>query len=145
MYFFLKFKLVWRIVLLMALCLVLPSAAAAQGCPPISPLPCDQIQAPLPVSLTFGSSISGTVTDKNGAGLGFRMIDAYSGTRLSADGTPSNTSVPGYEPSKLLMSYGTLKLTTNKGIAYLTNNNQLNALGVQVDSRGRLQVEVIIQ
>ncbi|WP_161889490.1 Ig-like domain-containing protein [Pontibacter russatus] len=133
----------WQ-VLLMALSMFISVEAAAQGCPPISPLSCDQVQASLPVSLTFGSSVSGTVKDKNGVGTGFRMAADYSGTRLSADGTPRYTSVPGYEPSKLTVSSGTLKLVTNKGIAYLTNNNQLNALGVRVDSRGKLQTDVIL-
>lgn len=128
----------------MALSMFISIEAAAQGCPPISPLPCDQVQAPLPVSLTFGSSVSGTVTDKNGVGTGFRMVADYTGTRLSADGAPSNTSVPGYERSKLTVSSGTLKVVTNKGIAYLTNNNQLNMLGVRVDSRSKLQADVIL-
>ncbi|WP_242927388.1 Ig-like domain-containing protein [Pontibacter vulgaris] len=134
----------WHYVLLLIAFISVNYKIAAQGCPPISPLPCDQVQAPLPVSLTFGSSVTGTVIDKNAVGTGFRMINTYSGTRLSADGTPSNTSVPGYEQSKLTVSSGTLKVVTNKGIAWLTNNNQLNALGVKVDSRGKLQVEVIL-
>jgi N-acetylneuraminic acid mutarotase len=118
--------------------------ATAQGCTPISTLTCDRVTVPLPVNLTFNSGESGTIADKNGLGTGFTMVDAYSGTRLSADGSPSNSTVPGYEASKLTVTGGRLQVVTNKGIAYLTNNNQLNALGVKVDSRSKLTVEVTL-
>ncbi|WP_242928455.1 efflux RND transporter periplasmic adaptor subunit [Pontibacter vulgaris] len=113
-------------------------------CPPISTLPCDQVQVALPYSLSFGSEVAGTLADKSGLGTGFTLADTYSGTRHAEDGSPSNTQVPGYEPSKLTLSSGTLKLVTNKGIAWLTNNNQINTLGVEVDSRNRLQVDVTL-
>ncbi|WP_162053456.1 malectin domain-containing carbohydrate-binding protein [Pontibacter pamirensis] len=119
-------------------------AATAQGCPPLSPLACDQLQVSLPYSLSFSGSVSGTIADKNGAGTGFTVVDAYSGTRHSDDGTPSSTSAPGYEASKLTVTGGRLQLATNKGIAYVGNNNQLNTLGVRVDSRSRLTVEVAL-
>ncbi|WP_187264825.1 hypothetical protein, partial [Pontibacter beigongshangensis] len=113
-------------------------------CPPLSTLPCDQLQVALPYNLSFGSSIAGTLADKNGVGTGFTLADTYSGTRLAADGTPSNPSLPGFEPAKLTVASGRLQVTTNKGIAWLTNNNQLNALGVKVDSRSRLTIEVTL-
>ncbi|WP_161890526.1 malectin domain-containing carbohydrate-binding protein [Pontibacter russatus] len=114
------------------------------ACYPISMLACSQVQLSLPVNLTFGGSISNTVPDKNGSGTGFTMVDAYSGTRNTADGAPSNTNIPGYEPSKLTVASGKLQLVTNKGIAFLSSNNQLNALGVKVNSRGQLQVETTL-
>lgn len=114
------------------------------GCNPISTLTCDRVQVSLPVNLDFSSSVAGTITDKNGAGTGFTMVDAYSGTRLTQDGTTGNTSVPGYESSKLTLSNGRLQIVTNKGIAFLTNNNQINALGVKIDSRGKLQIETTL-
>jgi len=52
--------------------------------------------------------------------------------------------VPGYEASRLTLGSGRLQILTNKGIAYLTNNNQLNALGVKVDSRGLLRIETTL-
>ena len=52
--------------------------------------------------------------------------------------------MPGYEPSRITIGAGKLQLQSNKGIAYLTNNNQLNALGVKVDSRYKLQVEATL-
>ncbi|WP_162053455.1 malectin domain-containing carbohydrate-binding protein [Pontibacter pamirensis] len=110
----------------------------------MSPLACDQLQVSLPYSLSFSGSVSGTIADKNGAGTGFTVVDAYSGTRHSDDGTPSSTSAPGYEASKLTVTGGRLQLATNKGIAYVGNNNQLNTLGVRVDSRSRLTVEVTL-
>ncbi|MCU7550621.1 cadherin domain-containing protein [Chitinophagaceae bacterium LB-8] len=118
--------------------------AALAQCPPISTLPCGNVQVSLPVSLSFSSSVAGTITDKNGAGTGFTMVDAYSGTRLTQDGTPSNSSVPGYEAAQLTLGSGRLQILTNKGIAYLTNNNQINALGVKVDSRGLLRLETTL-
>ncbi|WP_242929564.1 hypothetical protein, partial [Pontibacter vulgaris] len=111
-------------------------------CPPVSTLPCDQVQVALPFNLSFSAGVAGTLADKNGSGTGFTMVDAYSGTRHAEDGSPSNAEVPGYEPSKLTLSSGTLKLVTNKGIASTTSNNQINSLGVKVDSRNRLQAEV---
>ncbi|WP_180336469.1 Ig-like domain-containing protein, partial [Pontibacter ramchanderi] len=121
-----------------------PDDAFSQNCSPISQLPCDQVQVALPYSLTFSGAVSGTVPDKSGAGTGFTMIDAYSGSRHSADGSPSNPSLPGYEPSKLTVASGRLQLVTNKGIAWLDNNNQLNSLGVRVDSRSALQAQVTL-
>ncbi|WP_242928868.1 hypothetical protein, partial [Pontibacter vulgaris] len=108
----------------------------------MSTLTCEQVQVALPYSLSFGSEVAGTLADKSGLGTGFTMVDAYSGTRLSADGAVSNPEVPGYEPSKLTLAGGSLQVVTNKGIASTTSNNQINSLGVKVDSRNRLQAEV---
>jgi hypothetical protein len=110
-------------------------------CTPISTLPCEQLEVSLPYSLSFDNGVANTLADKNGAGTGFTMADNYSGTRLADDGTASNRNVPGYEPSQLTISGGELQILTNKGIAYLNNNNQVNSLGVKVNSQGRLQVE----
>ncbi|MCJ8164236.1 Ig-like domain-containing protein [Pontibacter sp. E15-1] len=118
--------------------------AVAQSCAPYSTLPCNQLQAALPVNLTFSGNVSGTMVDKNGIGTGFRMVVPYSGSRLSADGKPSNKKIKAYESGRLSVSSGTLKVTSNKGIAYITNNNQLNTLGVQVDSRKKLQLGLLI-
>ncbi|MFT2011394.1 malectin domain-containing carbohydrate-binding protein [Pontibacter sp. 13R65] len=120
------------------------SAPITNSCYPLSTLACDQVEVSLPYSLNFSSSVEGTLTDKNGVGTGFTMVDPYSGTRLSADGTPSNTNIPAYEPSQLTVASGRLQLVTNKGIGWLTNNNQINALGVRVDSRSRLTMEVAL-
>ncbi|MDO6390982.1 hypothetical protein Q4E40_12645, partial [Pontibacter sp. BT731] len=130
--------------LLLILIIAFPHYAFTQSCLPISSLSCDQVQVTLPYSLTFGGAVSGTVPDRNGAGTGFTMVDAYSGTRPAEDGSPSNSSLPGYEASKLTLASGRLQLVTNKGIAWLTNNNQLNALGVRVDSRSALQAQVTL-
>ncbi|WP_345161065.1 InlB B-repeat-containing protein [Pontibacter saemangeumensis] len=118
--------------------------ASSTICSPISMLSCDQLQVSLPLSLSFSSSVSNSVPDKNGVGTGFTMVDTYSGTRLAADGAPTNTNVPGYETSKLTVTGGQLQVVTNKGIAYLSNNNQLNTLGVRVNSRGQLKVETTL-
>lgn len=114
------------------------------GCSPISTLSCENLQVTLPFSLNFDASVEGTIVDKNGAGTGFTMVASYSGSRLTQDGTPTNANVPGYEPSKLTVTSGRLQVITNKGIGHLTNNNQLNTLGVQVNSQEKLQLETTI-
>ncbi len=133
----------WTLIFLGSVFFAAPQSEA-QNCSPLSTLPCNQIQVSLPVNLTFSGSVSGTMTDKNGLGTGFRMVVPYSGTRLSADGKPSNKQVPAYQASRLTVSSGTLKVVSNKGIAYTTNNNQINTLGVKVDSRQKLQLDLMV-
>ncbi|MDB5060216.1 MAG: hypothetical protein JWP67_59 [Mucilaginibacter sp.] len=117
---------------------------AADTCTPVSTLSCAAIKVTLPFTLNFNADVSGTILDKNGLGTGFTTVNTYSGSRLSADGQPTNTSVPGYVPSKITVTGGQLQLVTNKGIDYLTNNNQLNILGVQLKPTAKLQLEVKI-
>lgn len=111
-------------------------------CNPISTLPCTQVKVALPFSLSFDAPADATILDKNGLGTGFRTVNTYSGTRLAADGQSSNPGVPGYEPSKITLAAGRLQIVANKGIDYLKNNNQLNLLGVQIQSGGKLQLDV---
>ena len=134
---------VLRPLLLGAVSALLALPAAAQ-CPPVSTLPCDRLQVSLPYSLSFSAGVAGTIADKNGVGTGFTMVDTYSGTRNSLDGTPSNPGVPGYEPSKLTVVSGRLQLVTNKGIASILTNNQLNTLGVRVSTQNRLTLQVTL-
>ncbi|TWR28834.1 hypothetical protein FPZ43_11225 [Mucilaginibacter pallidiroseus] len=112
------------------------------GCAPISTLPCASLQINLPLALSFDQPIGGTINDKNSQGTGFTTVNTLSGTRNAADGQLSVKQIPGYEPSKIKLAGGQLQLVANKGIDYLTNNNQLNLLGVQVAARGRLQLDV---
>jgi hypothetical protein len=115
---------------------------AQDGCSPLSTLPCASLQVTLPYNLSFNASVSNTITDKNGQGTGFTTVNNYSGTRLAVDGQPSNNLVPGYEPSKITLTGGRLQLVTNKGIDFLTNNNQLNILGVKIATDKKLQIDV---
>lgn len=128
--------------------IVIQEMDAINACFPISTLPCDQVKKTIPVNLYFRESIPNSIVDKNGLGTGFTMVDAYTGTRNSADGSPSNVNVRGYEKTKLTLNISSttsaLQLVTNKGIASGTNNNQINALGVEVDSRSRLKIETIL-
>ncbi len=114
----------------------------AVGCSPISTLSCSALKVDLPYSLSFNAAVAGTITDKNGVGTGFTTVNTYSGTRLTADGQPTNTQVPGYEPSKITVTGGRLQLVANKGIDFLTNNNQLNVLGVKIKPTRKVQLEV---
>jgi len=118
--------------------------AVADTCSPVSTLNCDAIKVSLPFNLNFNAANPGTINDKTGQGTGFTTVNAYSGTRLSVDGARTYSDVPGYEPSKITLSGGRLQLVANKGIDYLTNNNQLNVLGVQVAPVKKLQIDVKI-
>ena len=102
----------------------------ASPCSPFSTLPCDQIVTSSTVDLSFNGT-EGGLSD-----TGFTMVDPYSATRVTEDGTPSNTDVPGYEPGNLSLIGGNLVITANKGIAYLDNNAQINTLGVGLQDLG---------
>lgn len=117
------------------------SGSLADGCSPLSTLACTALKVDLPYTLTFSNAVSGTLTDKNGLGTGFTTVNTYSGTRAAADGTVSNSLVPGYEPSKIAVTDGRLALIAGKGIDYLTSNNQINVLGVKIDAVKKFQLE----
>ncbi|TFF39837.1 malectin domain-containing carbohydrate-binding protein [Mucilaginibacter psychrotolerans] len=117
---------------------------AADTCSPISTLNCNAVKVGLPYSLNFNAAIPGTINDKTGQGTGFTTVNTYSGTRLSVDGTRTYSTVPGYEPSKITLTGGRLQVVANKGIDYLTNNNQINVLGVQVAPVKKLQIDAKI-
>jgi|GEM_PF-4886558 len=125
-----------------------PQPVQAEGCGPVSTLPCPQTRVALPVSLLFNGG-EGGLNDKNGSGTGFRMADNPS-ARLAADGTPTHPSAPGYEPSKLTLANSRLQIVTNKGLAYLQpsasseTNSQLNALGVGFLPSGRFRLETTL-
>lgn len=114
------------------------------ACSLISTLPCAKVQVSLPLYLYFEGNKANSIVDKNGVGTGFTMVGAPSGTRLAEDGTPTNPKVPGYEPSKFSISSSILQLVSSKGISFLSNNNQLNSLGVNVSTKGKLQIETKI-
>ncbi|QNF32389.1 choice-of-anchor D domain-containing protein [Adhaeribacter swui] len=130
--------------------------APVVACSPLSALPCSDIGVSLPYMLIFNSS-EGGLADKNGAKIGFTMVDAPS-ARLAADGTPTNPAVPGYEPGRLTLDpsgSGKLTITTSPGIAFLRNgststttsatNSQLNALGVGVEaSQQDIEIETTL-
>jgi hypothetical protein len=118
--------------------------STANTCPPYSTLPCSAIQVSLPYSLSFNAGVTGTLVDKANIGTGFTMALPYSGTRLAVDGVPSVADAPGYEPSKISVTQGRLIFVTNKGIDFLTNNNQINILGVKVLQSGKINIEVSI-
>ncbi|SEI72848.1 PKD repeat-containing protein, partial [Cyclobacterium xiamenense] len=118
---------------------VRPFEGILDGCPPISLLNCDELEAALPFSLQFSG-------DEGGLGnTGFTMVDDPS-ARLVLDGPVSYPNVPGYEPSRLSLTGGNLQIDATNGIAYRTNgttattstdvNSQINTLGVGVDANG---------
>ena len=98
----------------------------------------------LDVNLTFGAHEERTLADKNGVGTGFTVVNAFSGQRLAADGAPTYATAPEYEPAHLTIRAGKLQLLTNKGIAHLSSNNQLNALGIPVNGKNQLQLETTL-
>jgi hypothetical protein len=114
----------------------------ADTCNHVSTLPCSATKVGLPYQLTFNSSVPASITDKFGSGTGFTTVNNYSGTRLAADGVPSNAAIPGYEPSKIYLTNSRIQITTNKGIDYQANNNQLNVLGVKINAANKLQIQI---
>ncbi|MDJ1498092.1 malectin domain-containing carbohydrate-binding protein [Cytophagaceae bacterium DM2B3-1] len=124
-------------------------------CTSISPLSCEQIIVKVDSGfiLNFNGN-EGGLADKNGIGTGFRMADPPS-ARLVADKPVTDPTIPGYEPSRLEIADGLLKLTTNRGISYLKpsgtgttsprTNSQINALGVGFNAtRQKVTIETII-
>jgi hypothetical protein len=111
--------------------------ADADNCGPISPALCHTI----PISLTQDYCLEwdtdeGGLADGSGTGTGFTMVSAPSSNLDPA--TPSNSLVPGYEPSNLSVSGGALTITATKGIFFKVagnnGNSQVNALGVGFDA-----------
>jgi len=102
------------------------------------------VGADLPFRLDFNSSVPGTVVDGSGQGTGFEAVAPFSGVRLAADGSPSDATRPWYEASRMSLTGGQLRITTNKGIGFQATNNQLNALAVSVDVRKGLVAEATL-
>jgi len=104
------------------------TSASAAGCPDISPLACTAVKL-LP-DKTFGfDGADGGLTDKNGVGLGFTMVDPPSNP-----GNPSpDPDAPGYWPEKLEVVGSTLVISTTAGLMSSAANSQDNALGIGLD------------
>ncbi|MFC5537889.1 kelch repeat-containing protein, partial [Rhodocytophaga aerolata] len=132
-----------------------PENTNTNTCSPISTLPCPQVVVSLasPFVLEFNTNAGGLL-DKNNLGTGFTMVDAPS-ARLAVDGPVFNSTIPGYEPSRLEVAGGQLKLTSNRGLAFRTpgtsatqsvrTNSQINALGVGVNaSAQKLTIETTL-
>ncbi|KAA6439264.1 hypothetical protein FEM33_13390 [Dyadobacter flavalbus] len=116
------------------------SFAQAQNCGSISPYPCSSLKASLPFELEFYNPVANTIQDSNNLGTGFTMVQNYSGTRLAQDGLPTFSNIPGYSKYNLRMANGRLHITSGKGLSFLNSNNQINALGVQVDTYNKIEI-----
>ena len=116
------------------------SFAHAQNCGTISPFPCSSVKVSLPLDLEFYNPVANSMQDSNNLGTGFTMVQNYSGTRQAEDGLPANPTLPGYTKSNLKMANGKLNVTSGKGISYLNSNNQMNALGVEVDTHNKIEI-----
>ncbi|TLU98677.1 putative Ig domain-containing protein, partial [Dyadobacter sediminis] len=115
----------------------------ADPCTNITTLPCEQVNVTLPFNLNFDGN-EGGLADKNGATVGFTMVGDLSGTPVATDSI-SATAVPkGYKPSRLTVADGKLNIRTNSGIAFQTNNNQVNALGAGILADGRVVFETTV-
>ncbi|WP_221391313.1 malectin domain-containing carbohydrate-binding protein [Dyadobacter sp. NIV53] len=120
------------------------TAIVEDACSPVSTLPCSAIKVTLPFTLSFNAGVAGSILDKAGVGTGFTTVNTYSGTRAASDGAVVNSLVPGYVPSKISVTGGSLVLTACKGIDSQTNNNMLNVLGAKVASVKKMQLDVTI-
>lgn len=98
-----------------------------EGCSSISPLACTQVRVTGTYNLNFDGT-SGGITDKNGVGTGFTMIDPPT--------TPGNPNpvpdAPGYWAEKLEVDTinKKLKIATTKGLNIREVNSLDNCLGV---------------
>ena len=101
-------------------------------CTPLSTLNCDEVIQNLPLALSFNGNEAGII-DANASGTGFTMVAEYSQERFDQD-MPATQAVIGYEPSKINISGDNLELTASKGIAYRNINNQINTLGIGLQS-----------
>ena len=115
-------------------------SAPFAGCLSLSTLDCSALPVSTPVTLTWDAQEGGL------AGTGFTMA-APPSAPLS---TPSNPSVPGYEPSLLSVANGTLSIEATQGIFYLEpsasteTNSQVNALGVGIDATAPRIIETTL-
>jgi len=105
------------------------SLAMVAGCSPLSLLPCVQLVREMHLNLTFNGKENG-LEDPNGTSTGFTVATPHSGSRLAEDKPASYPGINGYEPSKIKITDGNLRLTATKGIANLKENSQINTLGV---------------
>jgi len=92
------------------------AAGTAAGQTICTPLPCSQIKVGVPYQVSFDRD-HGKIRAGNGTGTGFTSL-----LRPAAGS--------GYDPARLAIAGGTLRVTTTPGIAYLGANDQANALGV---------------
>lgn len=137
----------YRIGILLTLCFFtgISLTTHAQQCLPISTLNCSNLKVNTPIHFNFNGS-DGGLTDKNGVGTGFTMVDNPS-TPLA---TPTNSHVPGFEPSKLEINGGKLTILTTAGLAFRSpststnTNSQVNALGVGVNASQTLTIQTTL-
>jgi N-acetylneuraminic acid mutarotase len=102
-------------------------------CSPVSSLPCGQIQVSLPFNLNFSGTEAGL------ANTGFRMALAP-----SAIPATSTNPVPGLNTSRISFQGGYLRIATTSGISHLTQNNQINALGVKFPTTQKFTIETTL-
>ncbi|OWW27408.1 hypothetical protein B4Q04_07075 [Zobellia sp. OII3] len=103
-------------------------------CSPLSSLPCDQLEASLPLALDF-TTANGKLSDS-----GFTMVLEPS-ARLASDDGLADENITGYAPGLLGRDASGLSITSTKGIFYsqlpaqgtpnsTETNSQMNALGL---------------
>ncbi len=115
--------------------------AVSDLCSPLSLLSCAEVAVPLPFSLDFNAPAAG-LTDKDGQGTGFTMVEAPSVAQFPS--VAYLASVPGYAPARLDVRGGRLHILSTKGTNFekppvsTNNNTQVNALGVGLDAPGSL-------
>ena len=121
------------------------SLSIVAGCSPLSLLPCDQLVRKMPLNLTFNGKENG-LEDTNGTSTGFTVATPHSGSRLAEDKPASYPGINGYEPRKIKITDGNLRLTATKGIASLKENSQINTLGValqELNSAFQIETQII--
>jgi len=76
-----------------------PTLPGEEKCAPISYLSCDQVRVTGNLTVDFNSDLSNTLQDKNGVGMGFRMVDVAPNAEVSSS---YPLSAPGLDQSPSL-------------------------------------------
>jgi N-acetylneuraminic acid mutarotase len=109
------------------------------SCPDISIFPCTGVKLFPDIIFEFDSNDAG-LTDLNGVGLGFTMVDPPT----NPENPVPNPNAPGYWPEKLEIISDTLVISTTNGLMVGTINGQDNALGIGMDMGGTVILETTI-
>jgi hypothetical protein len=116
----------------------IPNQAIAQ-CGTISSANCPDVVVGIPYNLTFTGNEGGLLANNaSNNQTGFTMVLPHSAPRASDDApasyNPPSQPIQAYERAKLNITGGNLVMTANKGRAGLAQNNQVNSLGVGLQS-----------
>ena len=122
-----------------------PTTASDERCESLSYLRCDQVRVTGNLTVDFTYDLTNTLQDKNGVGMGFRMVDVAPNAEVSGS---YPISAPGLDQSLLEVDTftGVLRMLATNGIQFGPNNSAKNALGVGLNLPGKfVTIETTIE